>query len=188
MERAIAAARRAFDETDWSTDRGVPQGVPAAAQGGARQAQAKTLRPQIVAEVGAPIGLTYAIQQDTCIDDMQWDIDLIDRYEWEYELGDHEFFGMTSNRLVVREPIGVVGAITPWNFPFMLNLSKIAPALAAGCTVILKPAPDTPYSRDVDRQARRRGDRHPGRRVQRRDVGRSGRRSATCSPATRAST
>ena len=52
---------------------------------------------------------------------------------------------MTSNRLVVREPIGVVGAITPWNFPFMLNLSKLAPALAAGCTVVLKPAPDTPY-------------------------------------------
>ena len=40
----------------------------------------------------------------------------------------------------------MVGAITPWNFPFMLNLSKIAPALAAGCTVILKPAPDTPYA------------------------------------------
>jgi aldehyde dehydrogenase (NAD+) len=53
---------------------------------------------------------------------------------------------MSSNRLVVREPIGVVGAITPWNFPFMLNLSKLTPALAAGCTVILKPAPDTPYS------------------------------------------
>ena len=109
-------------------------------------AHREDLRPQIVAEVGAPIGLTYAIQQDSCIDDMQWDIDLIDRYEWEYELGVHEFFGMSSNRLVVREPIGVVGAITPWNFPFMLNLSKLAPALAAGCTVILKPAPDTPYS------------------------------------------
>jgi aldehyde dehydrogenase (NAD+) len=53
---------------------------------------------------------------------------------------------MNSNRLVIREPIGVVGAITPWNFPFMLNLSKLAPALAAGCTVILKPAPDTPFS------------------------------------------
>jgi aldehyde dehydrogenase (NAD+) len=101
---------------------------------------------QIVAEVGTPVGLTFAIQQDTCIDDMQWDIDLIDRYEWEYELGNHEFFGMNSNRLVIREPIGVVGAITPWNFPFMLNLSKLAPALAAGCTTILKPAPDTPYS------------------------------------------
>jgi aldehyde dehydrogenase (NAD+) len=47
---------------------------------------------------------------------------------------------------VVREPIGVVAAITPWNFPFMLNLSKLGPALAAGNTVILKPAPDTPWS------------------------------------------
>jgi aldehyde dehydrogenase (NAD+) len=77
---------------------------------------------------------------------MQWDIDLIDRYEWERELGNHEFFGLNSNRLVIREPIGVVGAVTPWNFPFMLNLSKITPALAAGCTVVLKPAPDTPYA------------------------------------------
>jgi aldehyde dehydrogenase (NAD+) len=104
------------------------------------------LRPQIVAEVGAPIGLTYAIQQDSCIDDMQWDIDQIDRTEWEYTLPVHEFFGMRSRRMVVREPVGVVGAITPWNFPFMLNLSKIVPALAAGNTVILKPAPDTPSS------------------------------------------
>ncbi len=47
---------------------------------------------------------------------------------------------------MLREPIGVVGAITPWNFPFMLNLSKIVPALAAGNSVILKPAPDTPWS------------------------------------------
>jgi aldehyde dehydrogenase (NAD+) len=145
MERAIAAARRAFDETDWSTNR-------ARRKAGLQQLKdaldkhKEDLRPQIVAEVGAPIGLTFAIQQDSCIDDMQWDIDLLDRYEWEYELGVHEFFGMQSNRLVVREPIGVVGAITPWNFPFMLNLSKLTPALAAGCTVVLKPAPDTPYS------------------------------------------
>jgi aldehyde dehydrogenase (NAD+) len=46
----------------------------------------------------------------------------------------------------VRLPVGVVGAITPWNFPFMLNVSKLAPALAAGNTVVLKPAPDTPWS------------------------------------------
>jgi aldehyde dehydrogenase (NAD+) len=53
---------------------------------------------------------------------------------------------MRSARRIVREPIGVVGAITPWNFPFMLNLSKIVPALAAGNTVVLKAAPDTPWS------------------------------------------
>jgi len=145
MERAIGAARRAFDDTTWSTDRAFRKACLVQLKE-ALDKHKEDLRPQIVAEVGAPIALTYAIQQDSCIEDMQWDIDLIDRYEWEYELGNHEFFGMTSNRLVVREPIGVVGAITPWNFPFMLNLSKITPALAAGCTVILKPAPDTPYS------------------------------------------
>ncbi|MGQ0826738.1 MAG: aldehyde dehydrogenase family protein [Actinomycetota bacterium] len=145
MERAIGAARRAFDETDWATNRALRK----ACLGQLKDALDKhkeDLRPQIVAEVGTPIALTFAIQQDSCIEDMRWDIDLLDRYEWEYELGPHEFFGMRSNRLVVREPIGVAGLITPWNFPFMLNLSKLAPSLAAGCTVVLKPAPDTPYS------------------------------------------
>jgi aldehyde dehydrogenase (NAD+) len=145
MERAIAAARRAFDESDWSTNRELRKRSLTQLQEVLAK-ERETLRPQIVAEVGTPIGLTFAIQQDTCIDDMLWDLELIDKYDWEYELGEHEFFGMKSNRLVVKEPIGVCGAITPWNFPFMLNLSKIAPALAAGCTVILKPAPDTPYS------------------------------------------
>jgi len=144
-ERAIAAARRAFDETGWSTDRGLRKACLQQLRD-ALSKHKEDLRPQIVAETGTPIGLTFAIQQDSCIDDMQWDIDLVDEYAWERELGVHEFFGMQSNRIVRREPIGVVGAITPWNFPFMLNLSKLAPALAAGCTVVLKPAPDTPYS------------------------------------------
>ena len=145
MERAISAARRAFDTTEWASDpelrtRGLRQLQEALAN------ERETLRPQIVAEVGAPLMLTYAVQQDSCIDDMAWDVDCIDRIEWEYDLPVHDFFGMSSARRVVREPIGVVAAITPWNFPFMLNLSKIVPALAAGNTVVLKPAPDTPWS------------------------------------------
>ncbi len=145
MLAAVAAARRAFDETDWSTNLGVR--IRCLQQlHDALAAEREVLRPQIVAEVGTPVGLTYAIQQDSCIDDMQWDIDLAARYEYESDLPVHEFFGITSARKVLREPIGVVGAITPWNFPFMLNLSKIVPALGAGCTVILKPAPDTPWS------------------------------------------
>ena len=145
MERAVGAARRAFDESDWASDRA----LRTRALRQLHEALAKereTLRPQVVAEVGTPIMLTYAIQQDSCIDDMEWDIECIDRLEWEYDLPVHEFFGMRSARRVLREPIGVVGAITPWNFPFMLNLSKVIPALAAGNAVILKPAPDTPWS------------------------------------------
>jgi len=145
MERAIDGARRAFDETDWSTNRELRKRCLQQLHD-ALDREREDLRPQIVAEVGTPIMLTYAVQQDSCIDDMRWDIDLIDRYEWESDLPVHEFMGMRSARRVVREPVGVVGAITPWNFPFMLNLSKIVPALAAGNAVVLKPAPDTPWS------------------------------------------
>ena len=145
MERAITATRRAFDESDWADDHELRKRVLRQLHEGLAK-EREMLRPQIVAEVGAPIMLTYTVQQDTCIDDMEWDIECIDRIDWEYDLPVHEFFGMTSARRVLREPIGVVGAITPWNFPFMLNLSKIVPALAAGNTVILKPAPDTPWS------------------------------------------
>jgi aldehyde dehydrogenase (NAD+) len=148
MERAIEAARRAFDETDWATNPGFRKRCLGQLRDALDRSR-EELRPQIVAEVGTPISLTYAIQQDSCIEDMQWEIDLIDRYEWETELPAHEFMGMRSGRRVVREPVGVVGAITPWNFPFMLNLSKIAPALAAGNTMVLKPAPDTPWSATV---------------------------------------
>jgi aldehyde dehydrogenase (NAD+) len=148
MDRAIAGARRAFDETDWSTNRDLRKRCLQQLHD-ALDREREALRPQIVAEVGTPIMLTYAVQQDSCIDDMLWDIELLDRYEWEKDLPVHEFMGMRSARRVVREPIGVVGAVTPWNFPFMLNLSKIVPALAAGNAVVLKPAPDTPWSATV---------------------------------------
>jgi len=145
MDRAIAAARRAFDTTDWSTN--LAKRAKCLRQLHAALTKHKEeLRPQIVAEVGAPIMLTYAVQQDSCIQDMLWDIECAEKYGWEDELGVHEFFGMKSRRLVRREPLGVAGLITPWNFPFMLNLSKVVPALMAGCTAVLKAAPDTPWS------------------------------------------
>ena len=145
MDHAIGAARRAFDDTDWSTDRALRKRCLQQLKD-ALDRHREDLRPQIVAEVGTPIALTYAVQLDSCIDDLQCDIDLIDSYEWERDLPVHEFMGMRSARRVFHEPIGVAGAITPWNFPFMLNLSKLGPALAAGNTVVLKPAPDTPWS------------------------------------------
>jgi aldehyde dehydrogenase (NAD+) len=145
MDRAIGAARRAFDETDWSTNLEKRAACLRQLQA-ALEKHKETSRGQIVAEVGTPIMLTYAVQQDSCIADMGWDIRCAEEYAWESELGVHEFFGSKSQRLVRREPIGVAGLITPWNFPFMLNLSKIVPALMAGCTAVLKAAPDTPWS------------------------------------------
>jgi aldehyde dehydrogenase (NAD+) len=145
MDRAIGAARQAFDETDWSTNKELRTRCLQQLKDGLDRHR-EDMRPQIVAEVGTPIALTYAIQLDSCIDDLQYDIDMLGSYEWESDLPVHEFMGQRSARRILREAVGVVGAITPWNFPFMLNLSKVGPALAAGNTVILKPAPDTPWS------------------------------------------
>ena len=145
MDRAIGAARQAFDETDWSTNKELRTRCLQQLKDGLDRHR-EDMRPQIVAEVGTPIALTYAIQLDSCIDDLQYDIDMLGTYEWESDLPVHEFMGQRSARRILREAVGVVGAITPWNFPFMLNLSKVGPALAAGNTVILKPAPDTPWS------------------------------------------
>ena len=145
MDHAIAAARRAFDRTDWPVN--LERRAACLRQLHAALVKHKDeLRQQIVAEAGTPIMLTYAIQQDSCIEDMLWDIACAERYAWERELGIREFFGARHMRMVRHEPIGVAGLITPWNFPFMLNLSKVVPALMAGCTAVLKAAPDTPWS------------------------------------------
>jgi aldehyde dehydrogenase (NAD+) len=71
---------------------------------------------------------------------------LAETFEWETELGTGEEWGMPSRRKLIREPAGVAACITPWNVPMQVNLAKVGPALAAGCTVVLKPAPDTPWS------------------------------------------
>jgi len=98
-----------------------------------------------VAEAGSPILLTYTAQLDTYIDAMPYWVDLAEGYDYEREMPAIEFLGQAQRRVLRREACGVVGAITPWNFPLYLNLCKLAPALAAGNTVVLKPAPDTPW-------------------------------------------
>jgi aldehyde dehydrogenase (NAD+) len=148
MGRAIGAARRAFDETDWSTDhdlrRRCLEQLHAAAS-----AHKEELRAVTVAEVGSPLALTYANQVDLPIDDLGYWVEQPVRYEYERWLPERDVFGQPQRRLVRREAVGVVGAITPWNFPLNLNLAKMGPALAAGNTVVLKPAPDTPWSATV---------------------------------------
>ena len=80
------------------------------------------------------------------IDDMSYFNGLIGSWPWESDLGPYELLGMQSNRRIRYEPYGVVGAITPWNAPFMTNIWKIGHALATGNAVVLKSAPDTPLT------------------------------------------
>jgi aldehyde dehydrogenase (NAD+) len=144
MDAAIAAARRAFDETTWATDLGLR--VRCLRQlHEALAGHADELRATTIAEVGAPLALTHTAHLDTPVESIAWVADLAERYQWVTDLGYAEPFGMKSQRWLHREAVGVVGAITPWNFPHQINLAKVVPALAAGNTVVLKPAPDTPW-------------------------------------------
>ncbi len=145
MDRAIGAARRAFDSTDWATN--TERRVRCIRQLAEALDRAKErFRPAFVAEVGAPVTTTYMVQMDMPIAGVNWVADLAERYEFETDLGESEVFGMRSRRTVRREASGVVAAITPWNYPMQINLAKVIPALAAGNTVVLKAAPDTPWT------------------------------------------
>ena len=143
MDAAIAAAREAFDTTSWSTDHAFRASCLRQLRD-ALQSHTEELRALTIAEVGAPHMFTTGPQLEGPVADLGWLADLVDSYRWVEELGESEVMGVRSNRSARREAIGVVGAITPWNFPNQINLAKIGPALAAGCTVVLKPAPDTP--------------------------------------------
>jgi aldehyde dehydrogenase (NAD+) len=144
MDAAIGAARRAFDETDWSTDLGLR--VRCLRQ--LHQAlvdHGDEMRALTTAEAGAPAFLTSGPQYDVPVEGLRWTIDLAESYEWETDLGVAEPMGIRTRRTIRREAVGVVAAITPWNFPNQINLAKVGPALLAGNTVVLKPAPDTPW-------------------------------------------
>ena len=147
MRRAIAAARRAFDETDWSTNRALRKRCLEQLQD-ALDAEREELREQLILEVGCPRMLTHGPQLDAPLNDaLRYPVKLIDEFGWETSLGDAvDFRGGTSMRMVVKEPAGVVGAIMPWNFPFEVTINKLGQALATGNTVVLKPAPDTPWN------------------------------------------
>jgi aldehyde dehydrogenase (NAD+) len=141
---AIAAARRAFDETSWSTDAAFRRRC--LTQLGAALAEAREeLRAIVVAEAGSPVLLTYSVQCNACIEMIPYWAELAGSYAYERPMSEIRFLGQPQRRVLRREATGVVGAITPWNFPLYLDLCKLGPALAAGNTVVLKPAPDTPW-------------------------------------------
>ncbi|MDE2563052.1 MAG: aldehyde dehydrogenase family protein [Sphingomonadales bacterium] len=153
VEAAIAAARHAFDRGPWSAmtmdERAdVMQRMVDALR--ARQADIAAL---IIAEVGCAQHITHGMQVANPINHLAAAIRYARREEDErlpiditpnmFVPGGPQSIGGTT---VVREPFGVVSAITGYNFPFLLNLAKITPALLAGCTMVLKPSQFTPYS------------------------------------------
>lgn len=147
MHRAIDAARRAFDKTDWSFNRAFRKHCLEQLDKALKD-NVETIREQLILEAGCPRLVTHGPQLDAPLKDaLAYPIRLIDEYPWETNVGDVEsaLTHQPTSRLVWREPVGVVGAIVPWNFPFEVAIHKLAQALATGNAVVMKPAPDTPF-------------------------------------------
>src|SRR5580698_3871913 len=147
MLRAIDAARRAFDDTDWSTNRDRRKACLTQLQE-ALEGEQEALREELILEVGCPRMTTHANQLDIPLEGaLRYPIKLIDEFEWRISLPEAlDRRGTRNTRQIWKEPVGVVGAIVPWNFPLEVTLNKLGQALATGNTVILKPAPDTPWN------------------------------------------
>ncbi len=146
MQRAIASSRRAFDESDWSTNRALRKRCLEQLQE-ALESEREEYREELIAEVGTPRMMTFAAQLEWPLEEaLRWPAKMIDEFAWERDLPDGNMMGMLSRRSVWKEPIGVIGAIVPWNYPLEVTLNKLGPILATGNTAILKPAPDTPWN------------------------------------------
>lgn len=148
-ELAIAAARKTFDAGDWSHMDPFKRQALVSSFLDAIEARRDKIIDFIVKEAGAPLSLATTLQYLTPIEHARHTIKISTRPAIT-PLTPEINPTMTGERWLatgvsVREPIGVVSAITAYNFPFFLNLAKIIPALAVGCTVVLKPSPYTPF-------------------------------------------
>jgi acyl-CoA reductase-like NAD-dependent aldehyde dehydrogenase len=138
---AVTAARAAFDEGPWARTKGRERARVLHRVADLIRSRADELVATESVDVGKPVTLCRAVDVET----------IAEQYEYYSALaqsldGATRQIPVPSHAYTVREPLGVVGAITPFNFPLILSSSKIAPALAAGNAIVHKPAEDTPLS------------------------------------------
>jgi len=142
VDRAVEAARQAFDAGPW------PRTDPAERLAAVRRFaaayadRADELAGLISTEMGAPLWFSQVGQVGATMMALDAFLAAAERVEWE-ERRIGSFGGQVAVR---REPVGVVGVITPWNVPHFITIAKLAPALLTGCTVVLKPPPESPVS------------------------------------------
>jgi aldehyde dehydrogenase (NAD+) len=135
LARAARAAREAFE--GWSTTPREERAALCERVAAGLGARGDEIAALIAREVGMPVGLSRMIQAGLPAMSFASMPALVAEMTWEEEVG---------NSLIVREAVGVVGAITPWNYPLHQICAKVAPALAAGCTIVVKPSEITPLN------------------------------------------
>ncbi|GHE93857.1 putative aldehyde dehydrogenase [Amycolatopsis deserti] len=139
VDRAVAAAREAFDRGPWPGMSLAERSDVLRRVSAALAEQQDTVAALVSDEMGCPISLSRTMQSAGARLLLDSFLELAPRYEWTTVRR-----SATGNALVTREPVGVVGAVIPWNAPLLVTMLKLGPALLSGCTVVLKPSPEAP--------------------------------------------
>jgi aldehyde dehydrogenase (NAD+) len=139
IDRAVAAARTAFDEGEWPRLTPAERGAIVSKLADAYESRLEDMAQVITLEMGSPISFSRLVQAGMPVGLLRYYGGLASEFPFE-----EERTGAFGRVLVTREPVGVVAAIVPWNVPQCIALQKLSPALVAGCTVVIKPSPETP--------------------------------------------
>ncbi|MFR9807220.1 aldehyde dehydrogenase [Pseudonocardia sp. RS010] len=142
MDAAVAAARTSFDSGVWSRATPAERAAVLHKAADLLEQRLPTLSDGLTRELGCPLWFSRAAHASNAFRHLRYYAALIESMEFAETRRDES--GATS--VVTQEPVGVVAAITPWNSPLSNPMMKLSPALAAGCSAILKPPPDTPLS------------------------------------------
>ena len=136
VDRAVVAARRAFD-SGWALTEPAERADWLRKLAAALEARVPQIAETISREVGMPITMSTSVQAKLPVNNARTYADLADALHLDEQIG---------NSIVTREPFGVAGMITPWNYPLHQIMAKVAPAIAAGCTMVLKPSEVAPLN------------------------------------------
>ena len=139
VDAACAAARTAFDEGPWPRMTPQERGAVIANAVKLLEDRGDLFKFLLKAETGQPATIVDIMQYGAAVSGLQYYATAAEKFTWK-DIRD----GLYGQTLVLREPIGVVGAVVAWNVPLFLACNKLGPALLAGCTVVLKPAAETP--------------------------------------------
>jgi aldehyde dehydrogenase (NAD+) len=161
--RAIQAARKAFDEGPWPWMKPRERAAVLVKMAESLERRAAELRELVVAQTGSVGHITDAFQAGGATGMFRSNAEqIVHSVDWVEANPPTGTPTGIAGSAIIREPVGVVAAITPFNFPYMLNVVKTAPAIAAGCTVVLKPHPWTPLDAFLIAQAAEEASLPPG--------------------------
>lgn len=138
VDRAVGAARLAFDDSDWATSDGNDRAAAMHRLADAMEKRGPDIARTVTQQNGMPITLSEQMEGMFAAAIIRYYAELARQV-----VDERRPSPMGFDTVIQHSPVGVVGAITPWNFPQVLGAMKIGPALAAGCTMVIKPAPGT---------------------------------------------